>query len=84
MQAATCTLQHCTLTSALDVKEERRRAPALRHHALALLRGLAGFLTILAADRERQSAQPALGDLLAALEAIAERSVVEAMQRLAR
>src|SRR5688572_7028848 len=68
------------VSSALHVEEERRRPPALRHHALALLRGLTGLLAVLAADGERERPKPALGDLLTALEAVAERAVLEPVE----
>ena len=50
--------------------------------ALALLRDFARLFAVLAADRERQRAQPALGDFLAALEAVAERALFETAERL--
>ena len=66
---------------ALHVDEERGVAAALRHQAFALLRSLARFLAVLAADRERQRAEPALGDFVAALEAVAEGALFETVQR---
>src|SRR5688572_5971246 len=66
----------------LHVEEEGGRAAALRHRALALLCHLARFLAVLAAHRERQRAQPTLGNLLAALEAVAERTFLEPAERL--
>ena len=62
------------ISSALHVDEERSRAAALRHQAVALLLHLARLFTVLAADRERQRAQPALADLLTALETISVAS----------
>ena len=50
--------------------------------ALALLGDLARLFAILAADRERQGPQAALGDLFAALEAVAEGVLLETAQRL--
>ena len=67
---------------ALHVDEQRRRATALRHQTLALLRDLACLLAILAADGERQRAQTTLGDLLAALEAVPEGPFLEASESL--
>src|SRR4249919_3595920 len=59
-------------TLSLHIDEERGVATALRYRLFALLHGFAGFLAILAANRERQGPQPALGDLLAALETVAD------------
>src|SRR4051794_20349471 len=66
----------------LHVDEERGVAAALGHQPFTLLRGLARFLAILAADRERQGAEPTFGNLLAALEAVAEGPLFETMERL--
>src|SRR5262245_27650755 len=56
--------------------------PAPRRNALALLGVLARLLAVLAADRERQGPQALLGDLLAALEAVAVGPVLEPRERL--
>src|SRR6188768_2064578 len=55
-------------SSALHVDEQRGRAAALRHQAVALLLDLTRLFAVLAADRERQGAQALLTDFLAALE----------------
>src|SRR6185312_4132405 len=67
--------------SALHVDEERGRTPALLHLPLALLGHFAGFLTVLAPDREGKRTQSALADLFAALEAIAVGALLEPSQR---
>jgi hypothetical protein len=62
------------------VEEESRRPTALRHDALALLGRFPRLFAVLAANRERQRPQARLGDLVAALEAIAVGALVEAAQ----
>src|SRR5688572_17488279 len=66
---------------ALHVEEERGGATAL-HHPLALLGDLAGLLAVLAADGERQGAQPALRDLFTALEAVPEGAFLQPAEGL--
>src|SRR5688500_14383316 len=63
------------------VEEERARSALLRQRALTLFGGLARLFAVLAADRERQGPQPCLRNLLAALETVAVRALVEPMQR---
>src|SRR5688500_8536299 len=70
------------LSLSLNVEEQRRCAATLLQHTLALLHVLARLLAVLAADRERQRPQAPLRDLLAALEAVAERPFLEAVKRL--
>src|SRR5688572_19070785 len=65
----------------LHVDEQRRCAAALSDGALPLLRSFASFFAILAADRERQRAEPALGDLFPALEAVPEGALFQPAQR---
>src|SRR2546426_9682903 len=66
----------------LHVEEERRGAAALRHLALALFGDLPGLLTVLAAHGEGERAQPLLGDLFAAVEAVAVVALREPRQRV--
>src|SRR5207248_6867505 len=56
-------------------------AAALGHQALTLLFHLARLLAVLAANRERQGAQPALADFLAALEAVAVGALFQPPKR---
>ena len=56
--------------------------PGAAARALALRGLLPRLLAILAADRERQRAQPRLGDLVAALEAVAVVALFQPRQRL--
>src|SRR4029079_9749724 len=66
----------------LHVEEQGRRAAAGGHLPLALLGVLARLLAVLAANRDRQRSHPFLGDLFAALEAIAIVAVLETTQRI--
>src|SRR5258706_1032224 len=66
----------------LHVREERRRAAPGRELTLALLGDLAGLLAVLAANRERQRAEPLLGDLFTAFEAVAVVALLEPQQRV--
>jgi hypothetical protein len=66
---------------ALHVEEQGRRSAALGLESLPLLRNFARFLAVLAAHGKWQRAQAALGNLLAALEAVAERAFLEPAKR---
>src|SRR3954451_4796312 len=66
----------------LHVEKQAAGGAALRHLGLTLLGDLAGLLAVLAADGERQRAQPFFGDFLAALEAFAVRPLLEANERV--
>src|SRR5438034_3423999 len=66
----------------LHVEEERRGAAALRQLALALFGDLPGLFTVLAAHGEGERAQPLLGDLFAAVEAVAVVALLEPPQRV--
>src|ERR1700694_3675029 len=66
----------------LHVEEERAGAASGRQLALAPLGNLARLFAILAADGERQSPQPLLGDFRAALETVAVIALLEARQRV--
>src|SRR3954469_15349785 len=68
--------------SALHVDEQRGRASALRHQAVALLLDLARLFAVLAADRERQRPQALLADLFPALEAVPVGALFEPAKRL--
>jgi hypothetical protein len=56
--------------------------PALRQLAFALRRDFPGFLAILAANRKRQRPQPALRNLVAALETVPVGPLVMTRERL--
>ena len=60
----------------LHVEEERGRT-ATSGLTLALLGNLPGLFAVLAAHREGEGAQPLLGDLFAALEAVAVIALLE-------
>src|SRR3954471_3771916 len=68
--------------SALHVDEERGRAAALRHQAVALLLDLPRLFTVLAADRERQRPEALLADLFTTFEAVAVGALFEPVQCL--
>src|SRR5438105_12327518 len=66
----------------LHVEEQRGRAAARGHLALALLGVLLRFLAVLAADRERQRAETLLRNLLAAVVTIPVVALLEAGERV--
>src|ERR1051326_7094868 len=61
--------------------DQEAGGPTLRLLTFATFRNFAGFLAVLAADGKRQRAEPALGNLVAALEAIAVGALFETRQR---
>src|SRR5215467_11652125 len=63
------------------MSKNREEAPG-RHLTLALFGILLGFLAVLAADGEGERLQSLLGDFLAAFEAVAVGSLLEASQRV--
>src|SRR5690242_11752200 len=63
------------------VEEVRGAAAAPLSHTLTQLGGLARLFAVLATNGERQGAQPRLRDLVAALEAISIRALVQAPAR---
>src|SRR5262245_49639861 len=66
----------------LHIEEQRRGAAPGVGLALATLDVLAPLLAVLAADRERKSAQTLLGDFLAAFKAVAVVALLEASDRV--
>src|SRR5262245_50083704 len=66
----------------LHVHEQAGRTAAGGELTLALLCDLAGLFTVLAAHREGQRSEPLLGDLLAALVAVAVAALLEAHERI--
>src|ERR1700674_5591790 len=66
----------------LHVQEERGGASPVRELAFTLLGNLPRLLAVLAADRERQRAEPLFRDLFAALEAVAVLALLQARQRV--
>src|SRR5215471_12916399 len=66
----------------LHVEEERGGPATGRHLTLALFRNLPGFLAVLAADGKRKRLQTLLCDFLAALEAVAVRTLLQPCQRV--
>src|SRR6186997_2138352 len=66
----------------LHVEEQRRSTPPGVRLALAHLDVLAPLLAVLAADRERKSAQTLFADFLAALEAVAVIALLEPDDRV--
>src|SRR5262252_3843392 len=66
----------------LHVEEETTRAAARRHLTLALLGDFTGLLALLAAHRKGERAETLLGDLIAALVAVAVAAMVEAGERV--
>src|SRR6266849_5939045 len=72
----------CWDAGLLHVHEQAAGATPRGELTLALLGDLAGLFAILAPHRERQRAQPLLGDLLAALEAVAIGALLQARERV--
>src|SRR5205809_6308943 len=65
----------------LHVEKQAAGAAPRRHLALTLFGDLAGLLAVLAADGERQRAEPVFGDFLAALGAVAVGPLLETNER---
>src|SRR5262245_45298742 len=72
----------CWVAGCLTVHEQAGRAAPRGKLTLPLLGDLAGLFAVLAPHREGQRAEPLLGDLLAALEAVAVRALLEPRERV--